>query len=77
MSTLQENAKVAEQFANDHIVDLSREVLAWEKTATLEDGKMRELQGLCAVYAGERTALAVAQGLVHSAAMTKVAQLGQ
>lgn len=70
---LAEKREASEKFARDNIVILCQEMLEWDKTGTLKDGKSRELEQLCS-YAGGSNALRVARLLVGTIAMEAVAK---
>lgn len=70
---LEEKRQASEKFARDHIVVLCQEMLEWDETGILKDGKSRELEQLCS-YAGGSNALRVARLLVGTIAMETVAK---
>ena len=62
----------SEAFAAAHMRDCAEELLEWSDTALLRDGKVRELARLCAVWAGDRDALPIAERIVQRAALRAV-----
>lgn len=64
----------SESFALVNLADCARELLEWQNTALLRDGKVRELGRMCAVWAGAENSLKIAESLVCRAALSKVAE---
>lgn len=59
---LKQKMDVAEEFARKNIYDCVTELLEWQNTSLLKDGKVRELAKLCS-FAHERQ-LAVAEAII-------------
>jgi len=68
--TLETNRAYAEKFAKDHLVECVTELLKWQDTGVLADGKVRELQALC--HWSGQASLRVAQTFVERAAYEKI-----
>ena len=62
----------SEEFASANLRDCAEEILEWSDTALLRDGKVRELARMCAVWAGDRDALSIAERIVQRAALLAV-----
>lgn len=59
----------SEEFAAANLRECAEELLEWNDTASLRDGKVRELARLCAVWASEHVALPIAERIVQRAAL--------
>lgn len=59
----------SEEFAATNLRECAEELMEWSETALLRDGKVRELARLCAVWAGDRDALPIAERIVQRAAL--------
>jgi hypothetical protein len=66
----------AKEFAKQHIVEISEEILEWRNTALLKEGRVRELAGILRPLAGSY-ALNVAESYAQSAAFEFVVQQGK
>lgn len=73
---LWEIARKAEEFAKEHIVVISEEMLEWQKTTLLRDGRVRELARFLGPLADSHV-LSVAESYARSAAFEFVVQQGK
>lgn len=67
----------SEAFAAAHLQECADELVEWAETACLRDGKVRELARKCAIWAGGREGLKVAERLVQRAALDFVVASGR
>lgn len=74
MSEVLQRHAEAVAFAKEHMAECVNEILEWQRTSILRDGKVRQLAQLCNHGAG--TGLSVAQSLVERAAYEFIDQLG-
>lgn len=59
-------------FAAANVVELAAEIIEWQDTATLRDGKLRQLKAIADPVAGDK-ALPVAQHFATRAALEYIA----
>ncbi|EJO27584.1 hypothetical protein [Achromobacter marplatensis] len=59
-------------FAAKHVAELAAEIIEWQGTAILRDGKLRELAQMAAQAAGEKS-LPVAERFATRAALEHIA----
>lgn len=57
------------EFARRHLQECAGELLTWQDTGTLPDGKMRELARMCAAWTDESNALSIAEHTVQREAL--------
>lgn len=62
----------SEEFAAANLRECAEELLEWNNTGLLRDGKVRELARLCAVWAGDRDSLSISQRIVEHGALRAV-----
>ncbi|HWH74943.1 MAG TPA: hypothetical protein VNV16_11845 [Methylibium sp.] len=72
MSDIRAAADAAKAFADQHTQELAAEIVEWQDTAVLRDGKLRELARLCG-FAGN-DALTVANHIATLAALEVAAR---
>lgn len=70
---LREARTAAEEFAKGNASECAAEIINWQDTAILKDGKVRNLAVLCAKYVGGDHALQAAESLIHRACMERAA----
>ncbi len=70
---LREARTAAEEFAKGNASECAAEIINWQDTAILKDGKVRDLAVLCAKYVGGDHALRAAESLIHRACMERAA----
>lgn len=58
-------------FARRHLRECAQELLAWQDTGTLADGKLRELERMVAAWVGDHDALGIAEHLVEREALRR------
>lgn len=58
-------------FARAHLRECAGELLAWQDTGTLPDGKMRELARMCTAWTDESNALSIAEHTVQREALRR------
>jgi hypothetical protein len=73
---LREIADHAENFAKQHIVEISEEMVEWRNTSLLRDGRVRELSRILTPLA-DSYALSVAESYAQRAAYEFVVQQGK
>lgn len=67
MDDLAAQRAAAIKFATEHVREMAAELLEWQDTSILRDGKVRELAKMCAF--ADYHALKVAEHFVHRAAL--------
>lgn len=72
-----EVANKAVKFAEEHIVEMCREMVAWRSTSILRDGRVRELARMLEPLGGDHYALSIAESYVTNAAFKFVANQGK
>jgi hypothetical protein len=75
-SQLRAIADQAEEFAKEHIVEISEEMVEWRNTSLLRDGRVRELSRILMPLA-DSYALSVAESYAQRAAYEFVVQHGK
>ena len=66
------SARLAQDFARQHLSELASELLSWRKTGVLPGSRLRELAQLCAAYSNEDDSLQTAEYLVQLEALRRV-----
>lgn len=75
---LREITKNAEAFAKEHIVELCEELLEWQDTSILRQGKLRELTRMLKPMASfDVLALRIAEDYVKKAALEFMVEQGR
>lgn len=74
MTTVLEQKQRADNFVQQNLVQLCKEMTSFAKSGILETGKMRELIALCA-FAGHSD-MALAESMVKQAAVEMIADRG-
>ena len=70
MSTREDCTK----FAKDNLTGCAREIIVWEDTAVLPDGKLWELSYMVESWTGSEDALKLARSLVEREALSVAAK---
>lgn len=60
-------------FAAKHLKECAAEIIEWQDTAVLRDGRVRELAALCGKFIDNHDQLRVAESLINRAAIDAVA----
>lgn len=68
MSDIKQFRTEAEAFAKQHLSECSAELMEWQDTAILRDGKVRELALMCNRFTDGHSSLRVAESFVNRAA---------
>jgi len=64
----------ARRFATEHLGELSRELVGWQKAGALVDGRLRELAVLCSIYIGDSDPLGEAERLVTRISLERASE---
>jgi len=73
-AVLTDEHKLCREFAEKHVAELASEIVEWQDSSTLKEGKLRELAAMCASWAGANYAMSVAQSLATRAALESAKQ---
>lgn len=73
MSDLKIIRKECQDFAKQHLKECCAELLEWQNTAILRDGRIRELASMCRKFVGDHDGLRVAESFVNRAAVERIA----
>jgi len=63
----------AQAFAKEHLAECAAEIIEWQDTAILRDGRVRELAAKCDKFIANHDALRVAESFINRAAVERVA----
>ncbi|MES2323239.1 MAG: hypothetical protein V4633_13325 [Pseudomonadota bacterium] len=66
LKTIRDQCK---KFAEDNLRECCIEIIEWQDTAILRDGKVRELAALCSTFISNHDGLRVAESYVSRAAI--------
>lgn len=68
------NREMCASYIKKHLAECAEEVLEWHMKSVLRDGKVRELAGMVAEWAGNSHALTIAENMVGGEALRFAAQ---
>ena len=64
-----EKRSAAEAFCKQHAIECAQELIEWQDTSLLRDGKLRELAKLCEAFMGNHDGLRGAERMVERRAL--------
>lgn len=71
MSDIMQFRVEAQAFAAEHLAECAAELIEWQDTAILRDGRVRELAAKCEKFISNHDSLPVAESLINRAAVER------